>query len=142
MQGTIIQQYPQPTHGLYLNDAPATLLDLVKDFLPDAQPLGIWGDEQLVQASAIPLQSYEAEKGAFILRDEHLQAARLAVGFVNMGVFFDPDGKWLVDAEQASNRALALDAENAEAWTARGKMLWSPHHGFQHANALRDLGNV
>jgi TolB-like protein len=68
--------------------------------------------------------------------------ARLAVGFVNMGVFFDPDGKWLVDAEQTINRALALDAENAEAWTARGKMLWSPHHGFQHANALRDLGKA
>jgi TolB-like protein len=68
--------------------------------------------------------------------------ARLAVGFVNMGVMFDPDGKWLVDAEQAVNRALALDAENAEAWTARGKMLWSPHHGFQHANALRDLGKA
>jgi TolB-like protein/tetratricopeptide (TPR) repeat protein len=68
--------------------------------------------------------------------------ARLAVGFVNLGVMFDPDAKWLVDAEQAVNRALALDGDNAEAWSARGRMLWSPHHGFQHANALRDLGKA
>jgi len=68
--------------------------------------------------------------------------ARLAVGYVNMGTLFDPETKWFVDAEQAIDKALALDPENAEAWTARGKMLWSPHHGFQHANALRDLGKA
>jgi len=68
--------------------------------------------------------------------------ARLAAACVNMGVLIDPDPKWLVEAGQAVERALALDPNDPEAWTARGKLIWSPHHGFQHANALRDLGRA
>jgi len=65
--------------------------------------------------------------------------ARLAAGLVSMGAIFDPDSRWYVEAETAVQRALALDASNPEAWSARGRILWSPHHGFQHANALRNL---
>ncbi len=68
--------------------------------------------------------------------------ARLAAACVNMGVLIDPDSKWLVEAEQAVERALALDPNDPEAWTARGKLVWSPHHGFQHDKALRDLGRA
>jgi non-specific serine/threonine protein kinase len=65
--------------------------------------------------------------------------ARLAAACVNMGVLIDPDPKWLVEAGQAVERALALDPNDPEAWTARGRLIWSPDHGFQHTAALRDL---
>lgn len=68
--------------------------------------------------------------------------SRLSVGLINMGALFDPVSKWYIEARGSVARALALDAENPEAWTARGRMLWSPHHGFQHANALRDLNKA
>ncbi len=68
--------------------------------------------------------------------------ARLAAACVNMGILIDPDPKWFVEAEHAVERALDLDSNDPEAWTARGKLLWSPHHGFQHEVALRNLGKA
>jgi tetratricopeptide (TPR) repeat protein len=59
-----------------------------------------------------------------------------------MGVLIDPDSKWLVEAGQAVDRAIALDPDDPEAWTARGRLLWTPDHDFQHAAALRDLGRA
>jgi non-specific serine/threonine protein kinase len=68
--------------------------------------------------------------------------ARLAAACVNMGVLIDPDPKWLLEAEQAVERALALDPHDPEAWTSRGRLIWSPPHGFRHAEALRHLGRA
>ena len=63
--------------------------------------------------------------------------ARLSAATVTMAVFFDPDPRWYVQAEEAVDRALKLDPQNAEAWAARGRILWSPHHDFLHVEALR-----
>lgn len=65
--------------------------------------------------------------------------ARLSGALVGMGALFDPAPAWFEEAEGAIERALALDPGDPDAWTARGRMLWSPHHGFQNAEALRDL---
>ncbi len=68
--------------------------------------------------------------------------ARLAAACVSMGILIDPDPKWFAEAEHAIERALVLDPNDPEVWTARGKLLWSPHHGFQHEVALRNLGRA
>lgn len=68
--------------------------------------------------------------------------ARLAAGCVSMGILMDPDPKWIEEAERAVERALILNPNDPEVWTARGKLLWSPHHGYQHELALRDLGRA
>jgi len=64
---------------------------------------------------------------------------RLSGALVGMGALFDPAPSWFEQAEGAIERALALDPGNPDAWTARGRMLWSPHRGFQNAEALRNL---
>jgi TolB-like protein/Tfp pilus assembly protein PilF len=111
---------------------------------PQAYELFLRGSERMLRYSEDSTRGgIDMLRSALELDPNFASAwARLAVGFVNLGVMFDPDARWLVDAEQAVNRALALDADNAEAWSARGRILWSPHHGFQHANALRDLGKA
>jgi tetratricopeptide (TPR) repeat protein len=65
--------------------------------------------------------------------------ARLSAAAVAMGVLFDPDPQWYVQAEEAVGRALELDPTNAEAWVTRGRILWSPHNNFRHTEALRDF---
>ena len=65
--------------------------------------------------------------------------ARLSGALVGMGALFDPAPAWFEQAQGAIERALALDPGDPDAWTARGRMLWSAHHGFQNAEALRDL---
>jgi TolB-like protein len=65
--------------------------------------------------------------------------ARLSGALVGMGALFDPRQEWFEEAEQTIERALALDPADPDAWTARGRMLWSPHCDFQSAEALRDL---
>jgi non-specific serine/threonine protein kinase len=68
--------------------------------------------------------------------------AKLAFALVNMGSLFEPDSKWYVEAEKATSHALDLEPENPEAWTARGRILWSPHHGFKNTEALRILSRT
>ncbi|MHC5002563.1 MAG: protein kinase domain-containing protein [Planctomycetota bacterium] len=65
--------------------------------------------------------------------------ARLAGALVAMDALFERDVRWAEEAAGAIDRALSLDPTNAEACCARGRMLWSRHHGFQHAEALRNL---
>jgi len=68
--------------------------------------------------------------------------ARLAAATVAMAALFDSDERWYLEAEQAVVRALELDPTNPEAWIARGRMVWSPHHGFRHAEAWRDFART
>jgi len=67
---------------------------------------------------------------------------RLASAAVTMAVLFDPDPRWNREAEAAVDRTLKLDPGNAEAWSARGRVLWSPERGFRHADALRCFGKT
>jgi len=68
--------------------------------------------------------------------------ARLSAATVTMAVLFDPDARWYVKAEAAVDRALKLDPHNPEAWAARGRILWSAHRDFRHADALRCFGKT
>jgi serine/threonine protein kinase len=68
--------------------------------------------------------------------------ARLAEACLLMVVSFDPKPGWSQRAERAVRRALALDPGNAEAYAARGRLLWSPAKDFKHTLALRALNQA
>ena len=63
--------------------------------------------------------------------------ARLAEACLLMAISFDPNPKWIRQAERAVRRALALDPANVNALCARGRVLWAPVKGFQHRPAVR-----
>jgi len=65
--------------------------------------------------------------------------ARLAEACLIMAVSFDPKPGWSQRADRAVKRALALDPVNAEAYSTRGRLLWSPAKNFKHTLALRAL---
>jgi len=63
--------------------------------------------------------------------------ARLAEACLLMSISFDPDPKWIRQAERTVRRALTLDPTNVNALCARGRVLWAPAKGFQHRAAVR-----
>ncbi len=65
--------------------------------------------------------------------------ARLAESCMQMALHFEPAPKWLRRAEAAIRRALAIDANNAEAYCARGQLLWTAAKKYQNRAALRLL---
>ncbi len=65
--------------------------------------------------------------------------ARLGAAFTAMAFAVDADPRWYAQAEQAIDRALALDSGCAEAHEARGRLLWTPGRGFQSCEALSAL---
>jgi serine/threonine-protein kinase len=66
--------------------------------------------------------------------------ARLAASQLLMAVLFAPQPHWYQAAETSVARALALDPGNPEAWSAQGRLLWSPREGYRNEDALRYLG--
>jgi DNA-binding winged helix-turn-helix (wHTH) protein/tetratricopeptide (TPR) repeat protein len=64
---------------------------------------------------------------------------RLAQACIQMGSIFDSDPRWFQMAEDAVARTLDLDMANADAFCARGQVLWTPRHSFQNQAALRAL---
>jgi serine/threonine protein kinase/Tfp pilus assembly protein PilF len=68
--------------------------------------------------------------------------ARLAGACVIMAGNFEPGPHWVLKAEKAMRRALALDRNNANAQWARGRILWTPAKKFQNRAALRALGEA
>jgi tetratricopeptide (TPR) repeat protein len=65
--------------------------------------------------------------------------ARLAEACVLIGSTQEPDPRWLRRASEAIRKALALDRHNAEAYCARGRLLWTPAQRFKNRPALRAL---
>lgn len=65
--------------------------------------------------------------------------ARLAEACTMMAGTFEPIPRWLRLADLACQRALRIDSKNAEAHSARGRLLWTPGKKFQHRPALREL---
>lgn len=63
--------------------------------------------------------------------------ARLGEAYLLMAVAFDAKPFWSQKATRAIARAVALDPKNADAYSARGRLLWSPAKGFKHSLALR-----
>lgn len=66
--------------------------------------------------------------------------AGLADAYSRIAFTFLPEGDWYARAWAACEQALALEPELPEALYVRGgRLRWSPHGGFDHAGALRDL---
>jgi serine/threonine-protein kinase len=72
--------------------------------------------------------------------DPRFARAHAAVATMAAYVFFylEPTDTWEKKATAAVERALALDANLAEAYLARGSLLWSQPNGFPHDAALRE----
>jgi len=68
--------------------------------------------------------------------------ARLAEAYVVMAVTFEPGVRSIRRADRAIRHALTLDASNAEAHCARGRVLWTPARHFQNRAALRALSTA
>jgi serine/threonine-protein kinase len=62
--------------------------------------------------------------------------ARLADACVMLSVTIEPSTRSFAQAERAIRRALALDPENGEAQSARGRILWTPAKKFKNRLAL------
>jgi len=136
-----------------LADALANGLGLEKDAPTSSEPptrnarayeLYLRASERLLRYNKRGTQdSIEMFRSAVGMDRQFAEAwARLSAAAVTMAVLFDPDPKWYLQAEEAVGRALELDPTNAEAWAARGRILWSPHHDFLHAEALRCFGKT
>ena len=67
--------------------------------------------------------------------------ARLAVAYVDRYFYFAPEDqeRWEEKAHAAVERALSLDPDVADAYLARGRLLWTPSNRFPHDKAIREL---
>ncbi|HEY6928460.1 MAG TPA: protein kinase, partial [Thermoanaerobaculia bacterium] len=63
----------------------------------------------------------------------------LADAYARMAFTFDPDGGWYERAVAMSERALAIEPDLPEGRYIRGRLLWSPQRGFDHAGALTEF---
>jgi serine/threonine protein kinase/tetratricopeptide (TPR) repeat protein len=73
--------------------------------------------------------------------DPQFALAQAAMGSAYTQRFFydDADPQWERRAFVAIEKALAVDADLAEAYLARGQLAWSLPNGFPHERAIRDL---
>jgi serine/threonine protein kinase/tetratricopeptide (TPR) repeat protein len=65
--------------------------------------------------------------------------AGLADAYARIAYEFQPEGDWHVRARAMSDKALDLDPGLPEGHYVRGRLLWSPPEGWDHAGALREL---
>jgi len=72
--------------------------------------------------------------------DPRFAAAHAALGNAYATVFFqlDPDRHWEEKAHVAIEKALALDADLADAYLARSLLAWTLANGFPHERAVED----
>jgi len=62
----------------------------------------------------------------------------LSDAYARMAFSIDPEGDWHERAEAMCARALEIDPQLPEGRYLRGRLLWSPRGGFDHAGALRE----
>ncbi|HEX9636193.1 MAG TPA: protein kinase [Acidobacteriota bacterium] len=65
--------------------------------------------------------------------------AALSDAYSRMAFDFEPETLWYGRAREMCDRALALDPALPEGRYLRGRLLWSPEGGFDHAGAMREL---
>ncbi len=63
----------------------------------------------------------------------------LADAWSRLGFSFDPEGDWYERAEALCAKALSLAPDLPEGRYLRGRMLWNPRKGFDHAGAMREF---
>ena len=68
-----------------------------------------------------------------------LAYAKLGSAYTQRFFYTDADPKWEQKAFLAIEKALALDADLAEGYFARGQLAWSLPNGFPHEQAIGDL---
>src|SRR5207247_5700535 len=63
------------------------------------------------------------------------------VAYVDRYFYFAPEDqeRWEEKAHAAVERALSLDPDVADAYLARGRLLWTPSNRFPHDKAIREL---
>jgi len=71
--------------------------------------------------------------------DFALAHAALSRAYEEQSATFEGSEEWTRKALAAAERALALDSGLAEAYAARGDVLWSALYGFRHEESARDL---
>ena len=69
-----------------------------------------------------------------------LARAGLADAYLYTAFSWDPDGDWYSRAARLCEETLRLDPDLPEAHYLRGRLLWCPDGGFNHAEALREFG--
>ncbi len=62
----------------------------------------------------------------------------LSDAYARMAFSIDPEGDWHERAEAMCARALEIDPQLPEGRYLRGRLLWSPRGGFDHAGAIRE----
>ena len=65
--------------------------------------------------------------------------AGLADAYARIAFTWVPDGDWYERAEEMCDRALQIDANLPEGRYLRGRLIWTPKGGFDHAGAIREF---
>jgi serine/threonine protein kinase/Tfp pilus assembly protein PilF len=65
--------------------------------------------------------------------------AALADVYSRIAYEFEPGGDWVARAQEACAKAMALEPSLPEVRYVRGRLLWTPPAGFDHAGALREI---
>jgi tetratricopeptide (TPR) repeat protein len=116
----------------------------------DAYLQGMYHSHKLESGSPGMYHSLKLESGSpealsffeqAVQIDPQFALAQAALGSAYMRRFFyeDADRRWEQKAFLAIEKALALDADLAEAYLARAQLAWSLPNGFPHERAIRDL---
>ena len=79
------------------------------------------------------------EKAQHLDPDFPLAWVGLSDAYARLAFTWEPDGDWYERASDACDRALALDSHLPEGHYLRGKLLWSPKGGFDHAGAMAEF---
>src|SRR5262245_44213415 len=79
------------------------------------------------------------EKALALQPDSALAMVGLADAWTRLSFSFEPDGGWYEKAETLCARALAIEPDMPEGRYLRGRILWNPRKGFDHAGAMREL---
>ncbi len=86
---------------------------------------------------AVAIESFE--KARQLDPASALPVAGLADSYARMAYTFEPEAGWYARAVAATDQALAIDPSLPEGRYLKGRLLWSPQRGFDHAGALREF---
>ncbi len=119
-------------------------------------------EQRLARARRVNPEAYDyylrGKSGIYLENDASNQTA---IGLLERAVLLDPnfadayaglatacafraflfapkEQRWEEKAEAAIQKALSLEPDSAEAHFARPRLLWTPSHGFQHEDSIRE----